>query len=65
MADYDGIVVDVDAKRIVVRNDDDDTKGFDKAVSIYNCTKFVRSNQNTCFNHRPIVEKGERVKKVR
>ncbi len=38
VADYDGTVVDVDAKRIVVRNDDDDIKGFDKAVSIYNCT---------------------------
>ncbi len=63
VADYDGTVVDVDAKRIVVRNDDDDIKGFDKAVSIYNCTKFVRSNQNTCFNHRPIVAKGSRVKK--
>ncbi|MFO7912775.1 MAG: DNA-directed RNA polymerase subunit beta [Desulfotignum sp.] len=64
VADYDGIVVDVDAKRIVVRNDDTDSEqGFEKAVSIYSCTKFVRSNQNTCFNHRPIVEKGEQVKK--
>ena len=63
VAEYEGIVVDVDAKRIVVRNDDDDAGGFEKAVSIYSCTKFVRSNQNTCFNHRPIVEKGERVKK--
>jgi DNA-directed RNA polymerase subunit beta len=64
VADYDGTVVDVDAKRIVVRNDDTDSEqGFEKAVSIYSCAKFVRSNQNTCFNHRPIVEKGEQVKK--
>ncbi len=63
VADYDGVVVDVDAKRIVVRNDDSDGSRFDKAVSIYNCTKFVRSNQSTCFNHRPIVHKGEHVKK--
>ncbi len=63
VADYDGVVVDVDSKRIVVRNDENEDGSFDKAVSIYNCTKFVRSNQNTCFNHRPIVEKGERVKK--
>jgi DNA-directed RNA polymerase subunit beta len=28
-------------------------------VTIYNLLKFVRSNQNTCFNHRPIVEKGQ------
>ncbi len=63
VADYDGVVVDVDSKRIVVRNDEPKEGKFEKAVSIYNCTKFVRSNQNTCFNHRPIVEKGERVKK--
>jgi DNA-directed RNA polymerase subunit beta len=61
VADYNGVVVDVDSKRIVVRNDDIRTGGFEKAVSIYNCTKFARSNQNTCFNHRPIVVKGERV----
>lgn len=65
VADYDGVVVEVDSKRIVVRNDDPDIQAdnFEKVVSIYNCTKFVRSNQNTCFNHRPIVEKGESVKK--
>src|SRR3989339_1190056 len=62
VADYDGVVVDVDSKRIVVRNNDSDEGSFEKAVSIYNCTKFVRSNQNTCFNHRPIVMKGEKVK---
>ena len=63
VAELDGVVVDVDSKRIVVKNDDPEDGTFVKAVSIYNCTKFVRSNQNTCFNHRPIVEKGERVKK--
>ncbi|MBU2631105.1 MAG: DNA-directed RNA polymerase subunit beta, partial [Proteobacteria bacterium] len=63
VADFDGVVVDVDSKRIVVRNNDTQEGSFEKAVSIYNCTKFVRSNQNTCFNHRPIVQKGEAVKK--
>ncbi|WP_319573836.1 DNA-directed RNA polymerase subunit beta [uncultured Desulfobacter sp.] len=63
VAECDGVVVDVDSKRIVVKNDDTDDPKFHKAVSIYNCTKFVRSNQNTCFNHRPIVKKNERVKK--
>lgn len=63
VADYDGVVVDVDSKRIVVRNNDTEDGSFEKAVSIYSCKKFVRSNQNTCFNHRPIVKKGESVKK--
>jgi len=63
VSEFDGIVVEVDSKRIVVKNDDKEDSNFEKAVSIYNCTKFVRSNQNTCFNHRPIVERGETVKK--
>ncbi len=63
VAEYNGVVVDVDSKRIVVRNEDHPDGSFERVVSIYNCSKFVRSNQNTCFNHRPIVEKGERVKK--
>ncbi|WDP87193.1 MAG: DNA-directed RNA polymerase subunit beta [Desulfobacter sp.] len=63
VAECDGVVVDVDSKRIVVKNEDPEGGSFEKAVSIYSCTKFVRSNQNTCFNHRPIVERGESVKK--
>jgi len=63
VADYDGVIVDVDSKRIVVRNNDTQRDNFEKAVSIYDCSKFVRSNQNTCFNHRPIVVKGEEIKK--
>jgi len=65
VAEFDGVVEIVDAKRIVVRNlgRAENTDTFTKAVSVYNCRKFVRSNQNTCFNHRPIVEKGEFVKK--
>ena len=61
VADRDGEVVDVDASRIVLRHDDADTAA-DKQVSIYNLHKFVRSNQNTCFNQRPMVRKGQLVK---
>ncbi len=63
VAEHDGIVVDVDARRIVVKNDDQEDDFSGQMVSIYNAAKFVRSNQNTCFNHRPIVKKGEHVKK--
>ncbi|MFH1156825.1 MAG: DNA-directed RNA polymerase subunit beta [Pseudomonadota bacterium] len=62
VADYDGVVVDVDSKRIVVKNTDTTNGLPEKTVSIYNASKFVRSNQNTCFNHRPIVKKGDTVK---
>ena len=28
-------------------------------VDIYNLTKYTRSNQNTCINQRPLVQKGD------
>ncbi|MEA3280734.1 MAG: DNA-directed RNA polymerase subunit beta [Thermodesulfobacteriota bacterium] len=61
VARQDGKVVYVDASRIVLQHDysNDSSK---KAVTVYNLSKFIRSNQNTCFNHRPIVRKGETVK---
>ena len=62
VAQDDGQVVDVDASRIVVKHSGGDN-GSAKRVGIYNLTKFSRSNQNTCFNHRPIVKKGEQIKK--
>ena len=61
-ADHDAEVVDVDATRIVLKHSGDGNSSG-KQVSIYNLTKFSRSNQNTCFNHRPIVGKGEYVEK--
>jgi DNA-directed RNA polymerase subunit beta len=61
VASRDGEVVDVDASRIVLRHDPSDAADG-KQVSIYNLQKFVRSNQNTCFNQRPIIQKGQFVK---
>ena len=64
VAKRDGQVVDVDASRIVLKHDssESDLDGKTKPVTIYNLLKFVRSNQNTCFNQRPIVKKGQFVK---
>ncbi len=63
VARQDGTVVDADASRIVVQHDDSgDGDGLQAPVTVYNLAKFIRSNQNTCFNQRPIVTKGQRVK---
>jgi DNA-directed RNA polymerase subunit beta len=64
VAKRDGIVVDVDASRIVVKHDysGSSDNGCQKPVTIYNLSKFIRSNQNTCFNHRPLVRKGQKIK---
>ena len=58
VAKRDGIIESVDATRIVVRADGDNAEIPD----IYPLTKFQRSNQSTCFNQKPIVRAGERVK---
>ncbi|MFZ7111921.1 MAG: DNA-directed RNA polymerase subunit beta [Desulfatiglandales bacterium] len=61
IARRDGIVEDVDASRIVIRStgvqDDEDE------VEIYKLIKYKKSNQNTCYNQKPIVKKGDIVKK--
>jgi DNA-directed RNA polymerase subunit beta len=58
VAKRDAEVVDVDAARIVLKHHPTQALS-EKDVTIYNLSKFIRSNQNTCFNHRPIVRKGE------
>ncbi|MBP0050140.1 DNA-directed RNA polymerase subunit beta [Marinobacterium sp. AK62] len=58
-----GVIESVDAARIVVRVHDDEVQAGDAGVDIYNLTKYVRSNQNTCINQRSIVNPGEVVQR--
>ncbi|HEY5720501.1 MAG TPA: DNA-directed RNA polymerase subunit beta, partial [Gammaproteobacteria bacterium] len=58
-----GLVDYVDANRIVVRVNDDETVPGDVGVDIYQMTKYTRSNQNTNINQRPIVRPGETIAK--
>jgi DNA-directed RNA polymerase subunit beta len=62
IARKNGIVEDVDAARIVIRSSGDD--GQEGAeVEIYKLVKYKKSNQNTCYNQKPIVKKGDAVKR--
>ena len=56
VAKADGVVESVDADRVVVREEDGNTR-------TYTMTKFKRSNAGTCTNQRPIVDKGEKITK--
>ncbi len=58
----DGVVEEVDASRIVVRRLAKGG-GLGANVDIYNLVKYQRTNQNTCFNQKPIVNVGDRVKR--
>ena len=56
LAEGDGVVTRSTAREVSVRYDNGEEKS-------YHLTKFLRSNQSTCINMRPIVDLGERVKK--
>ncbi|MDH4133825.1 MAG: DNA-directed RNA polymerase subunit beta, partial [Gammaproteobacteria bacterium] len=56
-----GMVDSVDASRIVVRVNDDETKPGEAGVDIYNLIKYTRSNQNTNINQRPLVKVGDAI----
>ena len=58
-----GEVVSLDAGRIVVRVNDDETEEGIPGVDIYNLVKYTRSNQNTCINQKPLVKPGDQVAK--
>lgn len=65
-AEKDGVVDYVDANKIVIKyqlSKDEGLVAFDGALTTHSLTKFRRTNQGTCINLRPIVAKGEKIKK--
>ncbi len=67
LAKHDGIVKKVDARRIIIhRTDENGKEMYDEEgnpiLDEYKLLKFIRSNQDTTINQRPIVEEGEKVK---
>ena len=56
VAESDGQVAEVDGRTITI----EETKGKKK---IYTINKFRRSNYYTCISQRPLVKKGQRIKK--
>jgi len=65
-AEGDGTVDYVDAEKIIItydRTDEQKLVSFDPDETVYNLIKFRKTNQGTCINLKPIVHKGERVKK--
>ena len=65
-AENDGVVEYVDANKITIKYDfseQDDLISFDGDTKSYNLIKFRKTNQGTCINLKPIVQKGDRVTK--
>jgi len=57
LAEEDGIVTEVDANHIVIKPKDG------SKLKTYQLRTFLRTNQYTCLHQKPIVKKGQRVKK--
>jgi DNA-directed RNA polymerase subunit beta len=63
-AEGEGVVEFVDANEIRIRyalTDDEKFITFDEPVKSYKLQKFLKTNQNTCVNLRPVVKKGDKV----
>ena len=58
-----GIVDYVDATRIIIRVNDEETIVGESGVDIYNLTKYQRSNHNTCINQKVLVKEGDIIAK--
>ena len=66
LAEGNGVVEYVDGSKIVINYDFSETEklvSFDSNVKTYELQKFKRTNQNSCINTKPIVVKGQQVKK--
>ena len=74
ISEYDGVVEHVEANRIIIRRempsgrgkrlDPESLTNYDENDLVtYKCTKFMRTNQGTCVNQRPIVQVGQQIKK--
>ncbi len=72
VAEGPGIVAAADARRIIVTKDGEvpaaalENKKYKsepaKGVYVYDLRKFLKTNSSTCFNQRPLVRKGDKVK---
>jgi len=66
VAEGDGIIEYVDARKIVVKYERDEEEkfvNFTDEIKEYKIPKFHKTNQSTCINLRPIVSKGDKVAK--
>jgi DNA-directed RNA polymerase subunit beta len=63
LAGGDGVVEEADANRIVIRYAQPGVDGFDTGIGVYHLSKYKKSNQNTCFNQKALVQPGDRVVK--
>ena len=63
-AETNGLVTYVDSEKIIIKyekSDDEKLVSFDSDEVVYDLIKFRKTNQGTCINLKPIVNKGDKV----
>jgi len=63
LAKANGVIKEVDAQHIKIKYETDNSKENIEKEETYELQTFVRTNQYSCFHQRPIVTKGEKIKK--
>ncbi len=67
VAKRSGVVESVTADKIIIKVAPEEIEesglSVDTGFDVYNLKKFQKSNQKTCINQRPIVKKGQRIKR--
>ncbi|HFL8819556.1 MAG TPA: DNA-directed RNA polymerase subunit beta [Candidatus Azoamicus sp. OHIO2] len=63
VAKRSGVVKSVDSVRIIIQVDINEVEENEAGIDIYKLVKYIRSNQNTCINQKPLVKLGDRVNK--
>jgi len=64
IAENSGIVEYVDSEKVIIkydRTEDEEKVAIGSNIKTYNLTKFLRTNQGTCINLKPLVVKGQRI----
>ena len=65
-AERDGVVDYVDANKIIIKyklSSEEKLLSFDDDTKVYDLIKFQKTNQGSCINLKPIVNKGDQVSK--
>lgn len=70
LAGNDGIVASVDSSKVVISKDGTLPANIarrpksnpKKGIHVHHLRKFMRSNAGTCFNQKPLVDKGQEVR---
>jgi DNA-directed RNA polymerase subunit beta len=61
----DGTVVRVTASEVMIKKDENDGRRIaetnEDGLDVYRLVKYQRTNQDTCYNQRPIVQVGDQV----